>query len=117
VVGVLIFGKTIQILNENTRLEAEHEKMERILEMTSDANKQLKMENQLLKGHLMTQAERIDALENKLYFADKLCFMCEEREVNTSLEPCGHGMCGMCARKVDDCPKCCSRISRLHPRF
>jgi len=117
VVGAFVVNKTYQAFQENARLEREQEKMERLLQMSMDSNKQLKMKNQLLKSHLAQQTERIDALENKLYYQDKLCYLCEERDVDTSLEPCGHGMCSSCAQRVFACPKCGTTIQKLHARF
>ncbi len=44
-----------------------------------------------------------------------LCSICSDKEIDTSLVPCGHGCCKSCAEKLQHCHMCRANITmRLH---
>jgi hypothetical protein len=41
------------------------------------------------------------------------CHICMDAVVDTVLEPCGHKLCGACAKKLKECPDCREKITGI----
>lgn len=46
---------------------------------------------------------------------DSHCHICESREPNALITPCGHVFCYVCAAQLQSCPSCNARVSAATP--
>eukprot|EP01102_Stenamoeba_stenopodia_P000536 TRINITY_DN1052_c0_g1_i1.p1 TRINITY_DN1052_c0_g1~~TRINITY_DN1052_c0_g1_i1.p1 ORF type:complete len:783 (-),score=150.58 TRINITY_DN1052_c0_g1_i1:76-2424(-) len=111
-----------QVLDLQNKVQEEREKADRI-ERTGRQDlmayhKRLAQRTEQLQEILQTQGEKGDTLEKLLAELKKenssgLCLVCIDNKVDCMLLPCRHYyLCTICARVLDKCPVCRSRIDQ-----
>ena len=91
----------------------ESEALDARLAASADA---LLSENAALRATARADAARVRSLTADLEH-ERLCDICIERSKDAACVPCGHLLCGECARKCRACPTCRRTIDSVLPIF